>query len=164
MSSIKSWNQRPSDVANLFNPAFCAAIVNRVAAGYSKASPAGLPFSLAFIALPVLLHPPSADELPTTSRTNFHGWLLENPQALIGFAERAQSMAPFVREGITYGLVNNILQLNDLRLLPCSQRQLKLWEKEAYNLRYSHDSQLLGKLLGQLNDLTTVFAFFGIRP
>ena len=164
MSSIKSWNHRPSDVANLFNPAFCAALVNRVAAGHSKSSPAGLPYSLAFIALPVLLHPPSADELPKTSRTNFHGWLLENPQVQIGFPDRATAMAPYIREGILYGLVNQVLQMNELCLLPANQKKMKTWEKDPYNIRYSHDSQVLGKLLGQLADSTSVFALFGIRP
>lgn len=164
MSSIKNWNRRPSDVANLFNPAFCAALLNRVATGYAKSLPAGLPYSLGFIALPVLLYPPSADELPNTSRTNFHGWLLENPQALIGFSDRATAMAPYIREGILYGLVNKVLQMNELCLLPTNQKKMKTWEKDPYNIRYSNDSQVLGKLLGQLADSTTVFALFGIRP
>jgi hypothetical protein len=164
MSNVKSWRQRAPDVANLFNPAFCAALINRVAAGYSATLSPGLPFPLAFVALPVLLHPESADALPSTARTNFHGWLLENPQVLIGFPERARAMTPLVREAISFGLNNEILLLNNLYVAQSSEKQIKRWEKEEYNVKYARNSQLLGKLLGQLPDVTTTFALFGIRP
>lgn len=164
MNELKNWSRRPADVANLFNPAFLAALINRVAVGYSASISRGLPFSLAFVAIPLILHPPATDALPRTARANFHGWLLENPQALIGFAERAQAMAPLVREAISYGLNNSVLTLDELRLAPSLEKQFKKWERSDYNRKFSRDSQLLGKLLGQVSDVATIFALFGIRP
>ena len=164
MTKLKTWHQRAPDIANLFNPAFCAALINRVAAGYSSTQAPGLPFSLAFVALPLLLHPDSVDALPGTARTNFHGWLLENPQVLIDFPDRAQAIAPLVREAISFGLNNKILLLSDLRLAHSSGKQMRRWEKEEYNVRFARNSQLLGKLLSQLPDVTTTFSLFGISP
>lgn len=164
MNELKSWSRRPTDVANLFNPAFLAALINRVAVGYSANISKGLPFSLAFVAIPLVLHLPSANALPRTARTNFHGWLLENPQALIGFAERAQAMVPLIREAISYGVNNSMLTLDELCLAPSLEREFKKWEKSDYNRKFSRDSQLLGKLLSQVSDVATIFALFGIRP
>ena len=161
----KRWGRRPPDVANLFNPAFCAALLNRVACGYHRDVERGLAYPLAFVALPLILHPTSAGLLPQTSRTKFHNWLLENPDVLFGFTERARQMAPIVREAISFGLRYDILGFDaEKALVPLSPRELKRWEKEPYNNIISKNAQTLGRLLAQVKDVPTIFALFGVRP
>jgi len=161
----KSWDRRPPDVANLFNPAFCAALLNRVASGYHGDIRRGLAYPLAFVALPVVLHPDSADLLPPTSRSKFHGWLLENPEVLFGLPERAREMAPIVREGISFGLRYGILGFDaEKALVSLDSRELKQWEKVPYNKKFSKNAQILGRLLAQVKDVPTIFALFGVRP
>ncbi|MFC5300602.1 three component ABC system middle component [Azospira restricta] len=161
----KIWGRRPPDVANLFNPAFCATLLNRVASGYHGDIERGLAYPLSFVALPLILHPTSADLLPPTSRTKFHNWLLENPEVLFGFSERAREMAPIVREAISFGLRYDILRLDaEKALIPMTSRELKQWEKMPYNKNFSKNAQILGKLLTQVKDVPTTFALFGVRP
>jgi len=164
MSALKPWGRRPPEIANLYNPAFCAALLNRISAGYFTTKKSGLPVPLAFIALAVVLHPSAVQALPATSRSNFHGWLLEKPEVLIGFADRASALAPYVREAITFGLSHQLLLLRGGCLVPSSDKAVKRWEKEPYNAKFSRDAQLLGKLISQVNDQSTVFALFGVRP
>jgi hypothetical protein len=46
---MKPWNQRPFEIRNLFNPAFCALILFRALAGYEEESAGGMPFSLTLL-------------------------------------------------------------------------------------------------------------------
>jgi hypothetical protein len=164
MSQVKPWGRRPPEIANLYNPAFCAALLNRISAGYLASKPSGLPVPLAFLALPIALHPTSILALPTTARSNFHGWLLDNPEVLIGFADRAAALVPYTREAISFGLSHHVLLLRGGCLVPLSDKAIKRWDKEPYNAQFSRDTQLLGKLLSQVKDQATVFALFGVRP
>ncbi|SBT11209.1 conserved hypothetical protein [Candidatus Propionivibrio aalborgensis] len=165
MTTVKSWARRPPDVANLFNPAFCAALLNRLAVGFQGDVKQGLPYPLAFLALPLLLHSGSVALLPPTARTRFHSWILENPQVLFGFPERAKALAPIVREAVSFGLRYELLGFGPEQILiPLAASALKRWEKNPYNKDLSKDAQTLGKLFAQVKDLPTIFALFGVRP
>lgn len=164
--TTKRWGSRPPDVANLFNPAFCALLLNRLAAGYNSKATMKLPYVLPFLAIPILLHPPSTSQLPKTSRTSFHGWLLEHPTLLVGFSDRATELVSVVREALAFGLAHNLLMLDNQGRIAVNgpAKNIRHWEQSDYNNRHSKDAQLLGKLLAQVEDVTTIFALFGIRP
>jgi len=155
----------PADAAALFNPAYCAAILHRVSSGYQTTAGYGLPYALAFIATPVILHPASVECLPSSSKSRLHNWLLGNPDVLIGFAERSRSLAPFVREAVEFGLQARVLQLVEPDLLaPLTSNHVGRWEKRPYNLLSAKKAVVLGKLLSQIREVHTVFTLFGIRP
>jgi len=166
MKINKSWDSRPPDAANLFNPAFCSLLLNRMSFGYTSKAHEEFPYPLAFVAMPMLLHPATTDALPRTSGTNFHGWLLNHSSLLVGFPERASALAPAVREAISFSLSHNLLAFGDRGGLVAIGRAKKIreWEQSAYNSRYSKDAQLIGKLFAQIEDVTTIFALFGVRP
>ena len=107
----------PADAAALFNPAYCAAILHRTSSGYESASGAGLPYALAFLALPLILHPATAERLPTTSKSRLHNWLIGNPDVMVGLADRARSLAPFARDAIAFGIQGRILHFVEPSLL-----------------------------------------------
>ena len=52
---MKRWDQRPFEVKNLFNPAFCGLVLFRALQGYEEENPDGMPFSLALLVLPLCL-------------------------------------------------------------------------------------------------------------
>lgn len=155
----------PADAAALFNPAYCAAILHRASSGYQAAAGSGLPYGLAFIALPLILHPASMECLPSNSKSRLHNWLLGNPDVLVGFAERSRSLAPFVRKAIEYGLQAQVLQLMEPDVLaPLASKHVGKWEKRPYNLLTAKKAVVLGKLLSQIREVPTVFTLFGVRP
>lgn len=162
---MREWRKRPADVAALFNPVYCAALLNRVAKGYQSATHEGFPYALAFIALPVILHPTSADLIPATSKTRIHAWLLNTPDIVFGFDARARSVAPFVREAVAFGMQNKLFTYETGgRLSAVDSQALKRWEKRTENVSVSKQAQVLGKLLSQLRDVSTAFSIFGVRP
>ena len=155
----------PADAAALFNPAYCAAILHQASSGYQTSAGKGLPYALAFIALPVILHPASVECLPSTSKTRLHNWLLGNPEVLIGFAERSRSVAPFVREAVEFGLKARVLQFVEPDLLaPLTSNHVGKWAKRPYNVLTAKKAVVLGKILSQIREAPTVFTLFGIRP
>jgi len=53
---MKTWNERPFEIRNLFNPAFCGVVLLRAFQGYEEEDASGMPFSLALLVLPLCLH------------------------------------------------------------------------------------------------------------
>jgi len=101
---MKTWDERPLEVAHLFNPAFCAAVLGYAARGFTAELATGLPWLLTFVILPIILHKPTRGVSPKTKSTKFHTWIENNPAIRIGFAERASNMVPHVREAIIFGI------------------------------------------------------------
>lgn len=106
---MRQWSERPTEVAHLFNPAFCATVLAYAARGFSAERAAGLPWLLTFIVLPLVLHRSTREVSPTTKRTKLHTWIERNPSIRVGFAERARSMVPHVREAIMFGTSARLL-------------------------------------------------------
>ena len=109
---MRSWTDRPTEVAHLFNPAFCATVLGYAARGFATERAAGLPWLLTFVVLPLVLHKSTREVSPVTKRTKFHTWVERNPSIRIGFAERARSMVPHVREAIMFGSSAGLLICN----------------------------------------------------
>lgn len=165
MSERAVFRRVPADAAALFNPAYCAAILHRLSSGYQFGGAKGIPYPLPFLALPIVLHEASAELLPSSARRRFHTWLLDNPEVRIGFADRARSLAPFVRDAISFGLKSQVIQFVGSDLLAASKStQVVKWEKRPYNVASAKRAVILGKLLSQIDEVSTVFTLFGVRP
>lgn len=85
---LKNWKDRPPEVANLLNPAYLSILLSKMCSGYAKPR-IGMPFPLAFVGLPLILHRGTAEILPKTSRTRLHLWLDQNPEVTFSFGVRA---------------------------------------------------------------------------
>lgn len=163
----KEWAVRPSDVANLFNPAFLSMILRRAVDGYEKLSEEGMPFEMAFIVVPLVLHEHTRDTLPTIA-TTMQTWIQENREVLIGFPRRAKEIVPFVREGLMFGVQRNVLTIEiSGSLSPGAQKlvgvtQFQQLSDEVKNI-YGK-SEFIGRWLTQQSNVTTVFAMLGIKP
>ena len=72
---MKPWHERPTEIANLFNPAFCALIVRDGSQGFAEHNPTGMPYPLAFVLLPIVLHRGTRNILPKTIATKLHPWI-----------------------------------------------------------------------------------------
>lgn len=93
-----------SETSTLFNPAFCAVLLNRACAEYQSKAKSAMPITFAFLILPSALHKPTREALPGTTAAAMRGWLRDNPILLVDFAERVQAFRPFTATAITYGL------------------------------------------------------------
>lgn len=113
---MRPWSTRPKEAANLLNPAFCCTVLSAAVSNYSLQDNLGMPYPLAFIIMPVILHKQTRILLPFNTRTSLAAWLEEKPTVRIQFYERATSLKPFVREAILFGAANGWLSIESGRL------------------------------------------------
>ena len=94
---MKTWLARSKEEAYLFNPAFCCITLSVAMRGYASVRDGGLPFRLAFMLLPIVLHKPTRESLPRDTRTSMAAWLQANSEARVLFYERLVSLKPHTR-------------------------------------------------------------------
>jgi hypothetical protein len=99
---MKHWGLRPIEHRTLLNPAFLAVLVAEVARGHIDERAAPLPFALAFLAVPLVVHEPTREAMPTIA-TSMYAWLQQRPEALVHIPPLAVDFAAPVREAIRFG-------------------------------------------------------------
>lgn len=109
---LDDWGERPTDVSNLLNPAFVGAVSRRIVDGYVQLGKLGMPFELAFVAIPIVLHGNTRSALPVTTRTRFQMWLQDHRETTINFSRRAREIRPFVAEGIVFASWRRLLSFS----------------------------------------------------
>jgi len=165
--SATPWVERPPEQARLLNPAFVGATIWSCARGYASIREPGLPYALAFVAVPIALHKATREELPRSTRTSMASWLAENPRALVGFAERALALVPVVKEGILFGSSGQMLTLDDAILVAADRpRSMARFEREATDEVKAciKKAEFVGKWFAGSGDLATIMALWGVAP
>lgn len=97
---MKRWDQRPFEVRNLFNPAFCGLVMFRALSGYEEEDSRGMPFSLSLLVLPLSLHKDSREVIASSPRSYLLKTAEKNQQIMVGFSDRATQMLPYTFEGL----------------------------------------------------------------
>lgn len=110
---MRPFAKRSAEEANLLNPAFLASIILQCIKGYIETNKNGAPLVLPFLVVPLILHKHSRETLPRTVSTTLASWVTstEGLQAKIGFAERARSLSPYIKEGVSLALANNLIKI-----------------------------------------------------
>jgi len=67
MTLLPAWEDRPLEEANLFNPAFCSALVFEFVRAYTKERPEGAPLPLLPLVFSIVLHSATRNKLPGTT-------------------------------------------------------------------------------------------------
>ncbi len=112
---MKRWDQRPFEIRNLFNPAFCGLVIFRALNGYEKENSRGMPFSLSLLVLPLCLYKSSREIIANNPRSYLLKTTEMNPEIMIGFAERVTQMLPYTFEG--FGLLMGERLYNNLQMM-----------------------------------------------
>lgn len=97
-----NWPERPTELANLFNPAFGGELIYRAVAAYCKGIDAPMPFALAFIILPLSLHSPTRNVLPRRANAAFASWIADQQERVNDVALRARALRPVTRESLLF--------------------------------------------------------------
>jgi len=166
-NALSEWTNRPVEVANLLNPAFCSVIIFETAKAYQKEVESSLPYSLSFLILPIVLHEGTRDRLPRATSTKMHSWVRGNSDLRIGFAERTRHMLPYTKEGLLFGMTMSILGIDGrLGTVDVYQKHLQRpkWQRGTEADICTKKAALLGKWFALSGDSTTIFSMWGIRP
>jgi len=162
---MKRWDQRPFEVRNLFNPAFCGLILFRALQGYEEENPNGMPFSLALLVLPLCLQKNSREVIADSPRSYFLKTVEKNPQLLVGFAERARDLLPFALEAFGLLMERGCFSVSqDGRLKTAPKRVKKSITGTSESICCQRVARTIGKEFARIADRVTVYTTLGIRP
>lgn len=162
---MKRWDQRPVEIRNLFNPAFCGLILFRALQGYEEEDARGMPFSLSLLALPLCLHKDSREVIAGSPRSYLLKTVEKNQQVMVGFADRTTRMLPFAFEG--FGLLMErgcIAVSDDGRIQTVSGKVRKSVTGTDETVSCQRVARIVGKEFARIGDRVTVYTTFGIRP
>jgi hypothetical protein len=162
---MKPWDQRPFEIRNLFNPAFCGLILFRALQGYEEENADGMPFSLTLLVLPLCLQKDSRQVIADSPRSYLLKTVEKHPQLLVGFADRARTLMPFAFEA--FGLLMErgcfiVSSDGRLRTLPGQVRKIVTGTSESISCQ--RVARFVGKEFALIADRVTVYTTFGVRP
>lgn len=162
---MKPWHERPIEIRNLFNPAFCGVLLARAIKAFEAEDDRGMPFSLALLVLPLSLHRLSRQTICASNKAYFLKVVESNPELLVGFAERARSYLPYTFEGFGVLMHTGCIQVtNDgrIKLLPRRVSPKALGSPECQECEQA--ARLLGREFARLRDRVTIFTMLGVKP
>jgi ABC-three component (ABC-3C) system Middle Component 3 len=161
---IKGWGDRSPEAAALLNPALLAVICAAAASQYEQDSDEAMPWPLAFLVAPLVLHRGTREALPRTTRTHLSAWITNNPVIRAGFPQRAQSLTEVVREGLRFGMAHGALSITaegGMRgVLTPSARPIE--SGDAADIVRS--AGFVGKWFTRADQPATLFALLGVAP
>jgi hypothetical protein len=162
---MKPWNQRPFEVRNLFNPAFCGVILFRALHGFEEEDPTGMPFSLSLLVLPLCLHKDTRIALAEHSRSYFMKAVEKNPRLLVGFAERTKSLLPFILEAFGVLMERGCFVVGeDGRLKTVHKKVRKSISGTDESIACQRVARFVGREFARIGDRGTVYTSLGVRP
>ncbi|WP_258090395.1 three component ABC system middle component [Serratia liquefaciens] len=162
---MKQWDQRPFEIRNLFNPAFCGVVLFRAMQSYEEENSQGIPFSLALLVLPLCLQKDSRQVFAENPRRYLLKTIENNPKLLVNFANRVNNMLPFTLEA--FGVLMErgcfvVTQDGRLKTVPNKVRKSVIGTEESISCQ--RVARYIGKEFARIADRVTVYTTFGIRP
>lgn len=162
---MKRWDQRPFEIRNLFNPAFCGLVLFRAMQGYEEEDPRGIPFSVSLLILPLCLHKDSREVIAASSRSYLLKITEKNPQVQVGFADRTAAMLPYAFEGFGLLMERGCISVSEdgrLQTVPDRVRKSVTGTDETKSCQ--RVARFVGKEFARIADRVTIYTTFGIRP
>ncbi|GHC34466.1 three component ABC system middle component [Streptomyces rochei] len=161
---MTAWSDRSPISAVMLNPALMAAVLASAAQGHEKETGQPMPWVLGFVAAPMVLHQPTRNALPASTRTHLGAWIGKNPVLRAGFPARAQTLAEPVKEGTRFGLAHHTLTLEPDGCLRATYRRPRGFKTPEELDQMLRKANLVGRWLAKSDSPATVFAVLGVTP
>ncbi len=162
---MKLWNERPFEIRNLFNPAFCSVIILRALQGFEEVDESGMPFSLAILVLPICLHKGTRQILLDRSRSYFLKTITDNPQVILGFADRTQSLFPYTLEALGFSMQLQSFEVTETGRLRIKERGIRnKIDGTQETIDCQRVARIVGKNFAKIGDRVTIYTTLGVKP
>jgi hypothetical protein len=165
---LKTWPERPQDVSNLLNPAFLGLLTYRAVGGFKREKSTGMPFELAFLVPPLVLHGATRVRLPRSITTSLPTWLQEHRDTLVEFGRRTRALVPYAREAIEFLLERSVLEFDDQGHLDIGTgtiRGVTRYQQTSEEIEDCYKrAEFVGRWLALGGNSATIYVLFGIRP
>ncbi|MGA8909893.1 MAG: three component ABC system middle component [Acidobacteriaceae bacterium] len=166
---MQSWSDRVIEEANLFNPAFCAALLGKSADEFVKKAHHPLPFAVTFLVLPIVLHQATRRSLPGSTITSLLTWIQTNREQLVDFAVRVQRLRRITREALLFGVQHQALAITNTGDLDVGAKRRAATEKRTElftdEARECVDrAGFIGRWFAAAGTTATIYAAWGVVP
>lgn len=160
------WEERPVEIANLFNPAFCGEVLRRCINSYQKTSSLPFPYPLIYLVLPIVLHRNTRERISPRQKLTLHAWLQRHPDLKISFAERASEFISIAREALIFLLQVGAVRLDEQAgLISQPYRNVSIAGQEEGEIADCYrKAELVGRWFARAGTVTTIYAMWGVRP
>lgn len=160
-----SWESRPIEVANLLNPAFGAILLRDAVVAYQKVAATSMPYPVAFLILPLALHPATRHALPKTTGSLLHTWLEQHTALQTEAVPRVQRLVPYVREAVLFSVQHELLRIGtDGGLENIRTRIKNPFPANSDPAECRDAARFLGSWFGKVADPSFLLSLWGIRP
>lgn len=153
---------------DLFNPAFCGETIRRVIKGFEKYSDGRkFPFELTPIALALLLHRSTRDQISTTQRKTLNVWISDRPYLKIGFGKRISNYEDYFKESIIFLLRVENIKINsdcEIELIKTKFKGLKNHKIDGHIDSIFKKAEKVGKWFAEIGNTKQIFVTLGIKP
>ena len=166
---MQPWSNRVFEEATLFNPAFCGLLIAQTSDDYSKKVHRGMPFPLAFLSLPIVLHRATRQALPGSTVTSLLPWIQDHREQLVDFATRVQRLRDVTREAILFAAQHEFLVVDaDGGLNSGSKRKTATEKRTGLFTTEAREcvdrAGFLGRWFAAAGTTSTIFAAWGVAP
>jgi len=164
-----AWDKRAVEEANLFNPAFCAALIVKAVEDFGKKTSHGFSFPLTFLLLPIVLHRGTREALPGSTITSLLPWLQDNRHQLVDFPDRVRRLKSITQEAIMFSLSQDVLAVAQDGSLHVGRKKIHVTEKTMdlftrETLECIDRARFLGRWLATAGTTATIMASWGVAP
>src|SRR5262245_27296516 len=165
------WEQRPVEVSNLLNPAFCAVLLRDALAAYEENDERGMNYLLIYLILPLLLHHQTRQLIPVQASSSLLEWIERQEINTWILVDRIQQLIPYTKEALIFGIQQGKIAFGTQEsiygnLLVSSQNlpDEGAWPEVSTPVECRKKAKTIGKWFGEVADATTIYRTFGIRP
>jgi len=161
-----AWKDRPEEIANLLNPAFCGEILRRAIQSYCKQKQARFPFILLYLVLPVVLTRNIRTCMPQgNERPKMHPWIEKNAQVKIGFASKVDNYCEITNEAVLFLSKHNLIEIDDagtVNLIRFNQTTLLNTDNIEHPDNIFKAARRTGLWFSEASAVSSIFAMWGI--
>lgn len=162
---MTTWAARPWEERSLLNPAFVGLLVHGISKGYIDEHGEGLPFLLAFLSVPIVLHAPTRESLPRSVATSVPAFHTDHPDARVNLGPVAVQFAPSVREAIRYAARHRVIDFGPRATLVAGKLgQAPRNFKTDDVVECRERARFVGRWFGRAGDPVTVLTSWGLKP
>lgn len=160
---MNTWNNRPFDVANLYNPAYLGRIMTAYVESYSKTTGRGLPLEILYVTLPLIFVKSYRDRLPLRSNALFHKWLMENNDIKFNYFSSVKQLLPYIKEALIFLVQRKIILLegNELCLINSIKQKLKTDTLEVQSTLKK--AVFMGKWISKIEEPEMIYSFMEVQ-
>ncbi len=136
--------------------------------GYKTNHNQGMPFSIAYLIFPLVLHKKTREALPISSKTSLAAWIEENPNIKFKFFDNLLSLKPFVGEAILFGSNHGWLSY-ETGFITTARK-----DNQITNIAFNKSegevrecilrARVVGKWLSNSGTTETIMGLFGVKP